>query len=58
MPPIATLEVDLRRGTGRDLLEKLERTMGIRFIVRRARITLRRSRWLLEPADQRRGSPA
>ncbi|HZE96881.1 MAG TPA: hypothetical protein VE981_07635 [Planctomycetota bacterium] len=45
---VATLEVDLRRPSGHEMLEKLERTMGLRFNIRRARITPRRSRWLLE----------
>lgn len=55
MPPLGTLEVDLRRGSVRDLMEKLERTTGVRFNVRRARVTSRRSQWLLDiaPADRK-----
>jgi len=41
-----TLEVDLRRGSAEGLLPRLERTMGIRLTLRRARVTARRS-WLL-----------
>ena len=41
-----TLEVDLRRGSAEGLLPKLERTMGLRLNLRRARVTARRS-WLL-----------
>jgi len=55
MPPIGTLEVDVRRGSGQEMLERIERTTGIRFIVRRARVTPRRSRWFLEVADAGRG---
>jgi len=50
MPPQGTVEVDLRRGSTQDLLEKLERTTGMRFNVRRARVTSRRSQWVLEVA--------
>ena len=50
MPPQGTLEIDLRRGSAQDLLEKLERTTGMRFNVRRARVTSRRSQWVLEVA--------
>ena len=57
MATTAVLEVDLRRGSGHDLLEKLERTTGIRFNVRRARVTARRSRWVLESDDSGRRPP-
>lgn len=50
MPPQGTLEVDLRGGSAQDLLEKLERTTGMRFNVRRARVTSRRSQWVLDIA--------
>jgi len=48
MPPTGTLEVELRRTTCQELLEKLERTTGLRLTVRRARVTSRKSRWVLE----------
>ncbi len=54
MPPLGTFEVDVRRGSVPALMEKLERTTGVRFNVRRARVTARRSQWLLDiaaPAD-------
>lgn len=55
MPTLApTLEVDVRRCSAQDLLLKLEKTMGVRLNVRRARVTLRRSRLsceVLEPTD-------
>jgi len=50
MPPQGTLEVDVRGGSAQDLLEKLERTTGMRLNVRRARVTSRRSQWVLEIA--------
>jgi len=54
MPLWGTLEVDLRGGSGQDLLERLERTTGVRLNVRKARVTSRRSRWLLEVAREGR----
>jgi hypothetical protein len=48
MPPTGTLEIELRRSSCQDLLERLERTTGLRLTVRRARVTTRKSRWLLE----------
>jgi hypothetical protein len=59
MPPLGTLEVDVRRSSGQELLERLERTTGVKFIVRKARVTARRSRWLLEiaPGDSKDKAP-
>jgi len=45
---VATLEVDVRKCSGQALLDRLERTTGLKVNVRRARITARRSQWLLE----------
>lgn len=45
---VATLEMDVRRSSGQALLDRLERTTGLKVNVKRARITSRRSRWLLE----------
>ena len=50
MPPTGMLEIELRRTSCQELLEKLERTTGLRLTVRRARVTPRKSRWLLEIA--------
>ena len=47
---IATLEVDVRRCSPQTLYEKLERTMGVSLILRRARITEHRCWLLLEVA--------
>lgn len=45
---VATVEMDVRKISGRALLDRLERTTGLKVNVRRARVTSRRSRWLLE----------
>lgn len=58
MPTTATLEIALRRGSVQDFLRKLERTTGLRFRVRRARVTSRGARGLLEcDGDGRMAGP-
>lgn len=48
MPPIATLEIDLRQPSYHAVLQKVEQTTGLRFSLRRARVTAKRSRWVFE----------
>jgi len=50
-PSSATLEVNVRHSSGQALLDRLERTTGLKLNVRRARVTSRRSRWLLEVSN-------
>ncbi len=45
---VAVLEMDVRKSSGQALLDRLEKTTGLKVNVRRARVTSRRSRWLLE----------
>jgi hypothetical protein len=45
---VATLQVDVRKSSGQELLDRLERTTGMKVNVRRARVTSRRSQWILE----------
>ena len=48
LPPVATLEIDIRRASPQAVLQKVEQTTGLRFALRRARVTAKRSRWIFE----------
>jgi hypothetical protein len=60
MPPpaAATIEIELRRASLRTVVEKLELTTGLRFALRRARVTAAGSRWIFETVAPSQGRHA
>jgi len=57
-PPVATLEIDIRRASPEAVLQKVEQTTGLRFALRRARVTAKRSHWVFESIPPSAGQAA